>query len=258
MSKAESPYYTASADDYKPLPQSPEDSVVVAELKVPQGISEASIKRHGRWTIALCFYQLILAGLDLFFNGAILTFAITTLFTYLGLRGVTRLSRRPLLAHFIYSHVVVLLDLIFLFLAVFYCRNCTIFGLLTSSLILLIQVLMLRQERKLLYELNFLSILRAASELHDSQTTSSDVEQGVEMKPTETAAPTTETKNEEQENQPVPQPVPFNFYPMPYPMALPQGFPPQSAAFQMPYGMPYPVYYPQPGTEIPATQPTSN
>jgi len=112
-------------------------------------VEEAKIMcRASKWVIFLATFQLVWSVIWLL-GGGILPFAITLIFTTMGLHGVRRQSPKLLTAHFAFSIVLYFLSIFGLVLLILY-ANPPFWVLVATFFVVLIQAIGIRHSRVLI------------------------------------------------------------------------------------------------------------
>jgi len=113
-------------------------------------VEEAKIMcRASKWVIFLATFQLVWSVFALL-SGGILYFAITLIFSSMGIHGVRRQSPKLLTAHFVFSIIVYFFSIFGLILLVLYGENVPFLAFVASFLLVLIQAVGIRHSRILI------------------------------------------------------------------------------------------------------------
>jgi len=105
--------------------------------------------RASKWVVFLAVFQLVWS-VFLLLCGGVLPFAITLIFTTMGLHGVRRQSPKLLTAHFVFSVILYFLSIFGLVLLVLYADPLPLWVLLATFFIVLIQAIGIRHSRVLI------------------------------------------------------------------------------------------------------------
>jgi len=105
--------------------------------------------RASKWVIFLAVFQLMWSVFALL-GGAVLLFAITLIFTTMGLHGVRRQSPKLLTAHFVYSLFLYFFSVVGLVLLVMYGTDVNVWVFVCFFIIILIQAVGIRHSRILI------------------------------------------------------------------------------------------------------------
>mmetsp|Transcript_4507 Transcript_4507/g.6297 ORF Transcript_4507/g.6297 Transcript_4507/m.6297 type:complete len:256 (+) Transcript_4507:64-831(+) len=118
-------------------------------LPQPTACEAKKMCRASKWVVFLAVFQLMWSIFALL-GGAVLLFAITLVFTTMGLHGVRRQSPKLLTAHFVFSLFLYFFSVIGLVLLVMYGNDVNVWVFVSFFVVILIQAVGIRHSRILI------------------------------------------------------------------------------------------------------------